>query len=176
MGVFGSMVKLARSVGSSPLHKAGMQGAGELVGLGQSKGLLKAVGVGFGGYAAISGYQHGGLSGMAGELASEAASWYAFGAMTPILSAAAVTAAGAAAFTGVGMAAAGWQPQKILSRPYVNDYMRRHAKLEMGTPAMDQFGTIATMRQRSIQAIQNSRISGRGALGNEASMFHRSVY
>ena len=46
--------------------------------------------------------------------------------------------------------------------------------LEMGSPVMDQFGTISTLRQRSLSAIQNSHVNGRMALGNEAALLHRS--
>jgi hypothetical protein len=44
--------------------------------------------------------------------------------------------------------------------------------LELGTPVLDQFGTIATLRQRSLSAIQNSHVNGRMALGNEAALLH----
>jgi len=46
--------------------------------------------------------------------------------------------------------------------------------LELGTPMNDQFGTIATLRQRSLSAIQNSHVNGRMALGNEAALLHTS--
>jgi hypothetical protein len=54
-----------------------------------------------------------------------------------------------------------------LARPWVHEYMKKHARLEMATPLIDQFGTVATMRQRSLQAINNSKINGRTALGAE---------
>lgn len=46
--------------------------------------------------------------------------------------------------------------------------------LELGTPMSDQFGTISTLRQRSLSAIQNSHVNGRMALGNEAALLHTS--
>ena len=46
--------------------------------------------------------------------------------------------------------------------------------LELGAPMLDQFGTVATLRQRSLSAIQNSHVNGRMALGNEAALLHAS--
>jgi len=44
--------------------------------------------------------------------------------------------------------------------------------LEMGSPILDQFGTVSTLRQRSLAAIQNSKVNGRMALGQEAALLH----
>lgn len=44
--------------------------------------------------------------------------------------------------------------------------------LELGAPIQDPFGTISTLRQRSLQAIQNTHVNGRMAFGNEAALLH----
>jgi hypothetical protein len=44
--------------------------------------------------------------------------------------------------------------------------------LELGAPIQDPFGTISTLRQRSLSAIQNTHVNGRMALGNEAALLH----
>jgi hypothetical protein len=124
------------------------------------------------GWGAYRGYQEGGVGGAIGGLAQETAMFYAFGAL----------AKPAGVALGAGLLGAGMMMgaldigPKQLMRPYVQEYMRKHAKLEMGTPVLDQFGTVATMRQRSLQAIQNSRVNGRTALGNEAQLLSQGSY
>jgi hypothetical protein len=49
---------------------------------------------------------------------------------------------------------------------------RRMKELELGMPIVDEYGTMGTLRQRSLQAIQSSRINGRVGLGNEAAILH----
>jgi hypothetical protein len=56
------------------------------------------------------------------------------------------------------------------------DYGRSLKKLNMGAPIVDMFGTVATTRQRSLQALQNTHINGRMALGNEGMLMHTNVY
>jgi hypothetical protein len=51
-------------------------------------------------------------------------------------------------------------------------HQKKLRRLEMGTPQIDRFGTIATTRQRSLQALQRTHINGRLALGNEALLMH----
>ncbi|MAE81783.1 MAG: hypothetical protein CMB80_03525 [Flammeovirgaceae bacterium] len=51
---------------------------------------------------------------------------------------------------------------------------RQVRNLEMGAPVADPFGTISTLRQRSLSALQNSHVNGRMALGNEAALLHSS--
>ena len=50
--------------------------------------------------------------------------------------------------------------------------LKQVRSLELGAPVLDQFGTIATLRQRSLSAIQNSHVNGRMALGSEAALLH----
>jgi hypothetical protein len=51
-------------------------------------------------------------------------------------------------------------------------YNRDIRKASFGNAASDTYGTIATMRQASVNAIQSSRINGRSALGQEANLMH----
>jgi hypothetical protein len=46
--------------------------------------------------------------------------------------------------------------------------------LELGRPIQDQFGTISTLRQRSLNALQNTHVNGRMAFGQEAALLHSS--
>lgn len=51
--------------------------------------------------------------------------------------------------------------------------MKQRKALELGTGDIgDRFGTMATMRQRSLNALQNTHVNGRMVLGNEGQMFH----
>lgn len=58
----------------------------------------------------------------------------------------------------VGVAALSYGHQKYHER----------RRLNFGSPAQDQFGTLATMRQRSVENLSR----GRAALGNEARLHH----
>ena len=53
-----------------------------------------------------------------------------------------------------------------------NAKLRQIKSLEMGSPIVDQYGSISTLRQRSLAALQNSHVNGRMALGNEAALLH----
>jgi hypothetical protein len=86
---------------------------------------------------------------------------YAFGAM----GAAAVPLAIGAAAVGIGYAA-----YKTVEES--QKYNRALRKVSFGNAASDIYGTAATMRQASVQAIQSSRINGRSALGHEANLMH----
>lgn len=63
---------------------------------------------------------------------------------------------------------AGGREALIAGRKYRNAVR----ETSFGTAANDSFGTMATMRQASLQAIQSSRLNGRSALGGEASLMH----
>lgn len=138
--------------------KGGMKYAGSL-GL-RSLPLLGSI------YSAYSGYKEGGVWGAAKETASFIGINMAFnmavgsaGALGAIGLAAAPIAIGAT----VGYAAASSSRKNLM----------KYKKLEMGANQIDRFGTIATIRQRSLSSIQNSHINGRMMLGNEAYLSHR---
>jgi hypothetical protein len=52
------------------------------------------------------------------------------------------------------------------------DYNFAVRQASFGNAFNDQYGTAATMRQASLQAIQGSKINGRSALSHEASLMH----
>ena len=116
----------------------------------------------FTGYAMYSGYKKDGLWGAAKGGAHAAAEWAAFEVVLTALGAAAAPLEGA-----LMGAAAGYGVYKALD--YGAKRAKQTRKLEFGGAAVDdQFGTIATMRQRSLQDMQRSHGALRGALGTEA--------
>ena len=163
-----------RAWGGSAAHRSGMEFVtGEL---GLQKGmspLFKWLGRGMIGMSAYHGYQQGGVGGAAVETAKHIGISYAMGAAWSVAGGALSVAAGVgiagAAAAGAGYLASGGSAMDAF-RPYMAKHARRHAGLEMGTPMVDNFGTTATMRQRSLAAIQNSKLNGRSALGNEAAL------
>ena len=160
----------------SPTHAAGMTSMKE--GFGFGKGFMRYLGPAFMATAAYQGYQEGGVWGATKGVAKEGALWYGMGAamkafrLGPLAGGLAAGAGAAAMATGGFLSATGIGLQQ-LARPYTYDHLRKHAKLEMGTPAMDPTGTVATMRQRSLMAMQNSRVNAMGALGAEAFLLHQ---
>lgn len=121
----------------------------------------------FMGYSAYSGFQEGGVFGAAKNVVRDAAiQGIARGAFN------AVVGAGLAVPTLVGVAAVGAAYGGYRLGEAGQHYAKSLRRLEMGTDIVDTFGTISTMRQRSLNAIQNSRVNGRMALGNEASLMH----
>jgi hypothetical protein len=119
------------------------------------------------GFSAYQGYSQGGLGGAAWEVTKEAAVWGALRAgwhlgKAAILNPVTLTAAAAA---GLGYAA--YKFGEASQR-----HVKRLRNVEMGGEIMDRFGTVATMRQRSLSAIQNTHVNGRIALGNEAILTH----
>jgi len=169
---------LVKTYMGSSMHQAGMRGVKDMVGL-SGKGLGRLIGPAFTLMAAAQGYQEGGVSGAAMGAASEIGTFYAFNAaLSAMGTSAAVIGAGVGLAAGAGLGAfyASGGETKQLFRPFTNEYLKKHARLEMGTPVLDRFGTMSTMRQRSFQALQNSKINGRSALGNEALMSYSPYY
>lgn len=86
-------------------------------------------------------------------------------------------AAGVALAAGIGLPAmAGVGIGQFWSRPLVKQHAIKNARLELGSPVIDNFGTLATMRQRSLMAMQNSNINGRSAMGQEATYTYRPYF
>lgn len=163
----------------SGTHRAGMGGARSFLGIGHNgrpgsklmKGLLAV--------EMYQGYQRGGVGGAISAGVHQAVTGYAFDAVMHATGAGKIALAGLGAATlagAVSYATGGTNPLEFLARPYVKDHMKRHSQLEMGRPSVDEFGTLATMRQRSLAAIQNSRINGRSALGNEGQISYRPYF
>ena len=121
--------------------------------------------VGFTAYSAYEGYKEGGVIGAAKEVGTNALINAGFNI--------ALRAAGlyGGMAIGVGTAAViGYGAYK-----YGEAAIRHKKKLtniEMGGNFTDNYNTVATMRQRSLMAIQNTHLSSRSALGNEAQFLH----
>ena len=127
---------------------------------GKSLGLLGRAGFPlFAAFSAYSGYKEGGVLGAARNVAVDALSWGAMRAGFTMLTNPVVLGAAAIAGAGYGVYRLGEAARK---------HERGVRRLELGADVVDRFGTLSTMRQRSLQAIQNSHLSGRSALGNEA--------
>jgi hypothetical protein len=145
----------------------------ELSGLsGMAKAKTMAKGVGIGGalnlgftlFSVYQGYKENGIIGAAKGGAEMWAYQTAFNAGKAVLGTAsslsvALPLAAAYGTYKFGQAAGRWGKQ-----------MQR---TEMGAPVVDQFGTVATMRQKSLAAIQNSHLNSRALLGNEGQIIHR---
>ncbi len=168
---------------ATEIHRRGMERIAEDFVIGK-RAKEKALEAGIGGtigkfitrgylaYSVYSGYKEGGIVGAAKGAAENLAWSYGFGAAAPILLGAGVIAGGAAVgvLGGIGFASMseGVTPLQLLTRRRVREHQRRHANIEMGAPVNDPHGNLATMRQRSLAAMQNSRLSGMNALGYEA--------
>ena len=184
-----NMVRMG--LGMSPLVKNPVTG---VISKGHIGKLGRAFGIGLTVFSAYQGYKEGGAFGAVKGTVGGLAEGYAFGAGLKALGigmkgtgtygAAALVGTVAGATVGglmrgvtpwgVNAGSAGWMA--MLARPAVAEHTKKLAEVEMGRPILDQFGTIATMRQRSVQAIQNSKINGRSALGNEATYSYRSYF
>jgi hypothetical protein len=151
-GIHGGFKNEMRSVfGRGMTGKARLGGAFKLG--------LRALGPVWVAHDMYHGYKEGGVSGAAKAGISVGVQAYVLGALfKPAL-----------ALAPVAMAGAGYYAAGTLG----TREMRRHERLEMGSPAHDPFGTAATMRQRSLEGIMRSHINGRSAFGNEASMTYR---
>lgn len=130
---------------------------------------MRLLGPVFTAMAVYEGYREGGVIGAAVSGGKEIAIW---GAMEFGLSMLGGMTMGLAAFTGGGalLGVGGYAFGKMSA-----SYGKGLKSIEMGSPIIDEFGTLATTRQRSLAALNLSHVNGRQALGNEASLMHLSV-
>jgi len=140
--------------------------------------LGRALGAGFTAYSAFEGYQKEGAIGAIKGVAESVASQYIFGRLTgagmTVLGGAAGYVAGAAVIgTGAYMQQKYFGGASWMNRDETYEYRRRNANMDLGSPSIDPFGNNATIRQRSLSAIQGSRLNGRSMLGNEAFLFYK---
>lgn len=164
---FGFQYKKQGAGAARSYTSQGFMGRGAKGGI-RANWMGNAAGLAFVGYDAYQGYKEGGMVGAAKNITTSAISW---GLMRGAWNMAAGTlgsvpvAIGAAAVGGAyGYYRMGEAGQK---------YSKNLKKLEFrGADIGDTFGTMATMRQRSLSAIQNSHVNGRMALGGEAAMMH----
>jgi hypothetical protein len=132
---------------------------GGMFGAGKMAFAFRALGPAMLGVGLYKGYQQGGILGAAKEGATEMAMWGAFEAGASILTNPFVLAGAGAIVGGYGFYKLGQASRK---------HRKRLRDVEMGSDLVDRFGTMTTMRQRSLAAIQKTHINGRLALGNEA--------
>jgi hypothetical protein len=176
-----NVVKGGRSYLKSAVHAEGMDWVKWNFGIQKNaKGVGRLLGPAITAYSAYQGYKQGGVAGAVVEGGKTVAESYVFGAVMKAIGGFGTIASGAAFGLGVmGAASAattGGNPIMAWSRPWVRQHTRNLNRLELGVPITDQFGTIATSRQRAIQAIQSSRINGRSALGNEAALMYQPYF
>jgi len=160
MGKFSS-TRMAVTHGA---RQAGMRGVGKILG----KALPGGLGLAATGYFAYSGYQEGGalgaVKGVGESIAWTTAFKLAGGLANPVIGGAAIVGA-----VGLGIYAYGEASQA---------HVKKLRDIEMGGTGaiMDAIGSMpaATMRQRSVLALQNTHINGRMAMGNEALYMHTS--
>lgn len=133
--------------------------------MGQGKFALgsRVFGLAFLGISAAQGYQENGLAGATMNVAKDAATW---GAMRAGWSIGKGVLANPWVLGGAALGAGGYAAYKIGEAS--RDRARRIRNVEMGGEVIDRFGTLSTIRQRSLMSLNNSHVNGRMALGNEA--------
>ena len=136
---------------------AGLKGGAKFAKYAKSFGWI---GAGIGGLSMLHGYKEGGVAGAAKE----------FGMMWAgdMVIRTAMTATGLPILATAGAMAGAYAFGKA-----AGSYGKKMTHLELAAPHIDQFGTVATIRQRSLQALQDTHLNGRGLLGNEAAMMHQ---
>ena len=130
---------------------------------------MRAIGPAFTVFDTYQGYKTGGIVGGMKGAAGSLASQYAFGVALR-----AAGALGTPIAIAAGVAAAGYGSYKLLKAG--NARMKRVRNMEMGGPINDPYGNSATMRQRSLQALQGSQLNGRSAFGSEAMLLHVPMF
>jgi hypothetical protein len=116
-------------------------------------------------YFAYSGYKEGGIWGAIKGTGENIAATMAWNVGMDVLGVGANAAFIAAPFVAAG---AGYYALGEAS----NKKLAKSRKVNMVSDVVDRFGTMATMRQRSLAMIQNSHLNGRITLGNEALLVH----
>lgn len=171
--------------GLSGVSASGFERSGKIVEPTKIFGKLKVsnlfgrtLGLGFTAVSAYQGYQEEGLWGAAKGVGESVAFQYIQNRLLgSAFSAIGMTAAPLAAVGAVGTGLYMYQKYaggaSWMNRDETYEYRRRNAAMDLGTPSIDPFGNNATIRQRSLSAIQGSRLNGRSMLGNEAFIMYR---
>jgi hypothetical protein len=148
----GGWSQIAKNVGGSNLAVAG-------------KLALRGLPMLFAGANILHGFRQNGLTG-AGSAVIENAMWgVGFEAAKTLL------------WNPIGIGLAGVAVGAFAYKKFHDNaikYGRGLRRVEMGSGlgVDDPFGSVATLRQRSLMALQNTHLNGRMALGNEAAMLH----
>lgn len=138
---------------------------GGVFGEGALSFLGRAAGPAFTLASVYSGYKEGGVLGAAKEGISSGLQWGAFELGASVFGSGMFFGATAAVAGGYGYYKLGEASRK---------HRKRLRAVEMGSDLVDRFGTISTMRQRSLAAIQKSYVNGRVAVGSEAAILSNS--
>lgn len=147
----GGSKQFVQNMGAKSLGSAGKSLAGRLFPMAYT------------GYQIYSGFQEGGVTGAVKGAASAALWSTALSAGKYLLDNPMTWLAAGAVAAGIGGYAFGEAAQR---------YGKRVRGIEMGGGVLDQFGTVATLRQRSLMALQNTHLNGRQAIGMEAQLMH----
>lgn len=136
--------------------------------------VFKAIGPAFLAYAGYEGYKKEGAWGAVKGVGGALAETYLVGRAISAFGAPALGVLGAAAGASV-LGAIAHDPDAFLSmkgwvRPWTSEYHKKTQGVQMGGEVVDPHGINATMRQRSMLAIQNSRMNARSGLGQEATL------
>jgi hypothetical protein len=129
-----------------------------------------ALPVGFTAFEVYQGFKEGGVWGAAKSLGKSAVMWGAQGAGEAIAASMGLGGLSSAVLPAAAIGAAAYGTYKALE--YGQKKTRGLRELEFCSPIEDQFGNAATLRQRSLMAIQRGFINGRAAMGNEAMLMH----
>ena len=124
-------------------------------------------GIAMAGWALYEGMQEGGLTGGIKAVGQQTVNWAAI----RMAEAALGSFAGTALMAGGALAYGGYRFGQAAQK-----YGRGLRNISMATPVVDPFGTAATMRQRSLSALQNTHINGRSVLGSEAQLMASMRY
>lgn len=129
-----------------------------------------ALAIGFTVYNAYKGYQREGWWGATKAVGKDVIMFAGFEAGQAAVASLTGYSLGSLVWPAAAVAGAAYGTYKAVE--WGRDTRRGLRRLEMVSPVVDPFGTGATMRQRSIAAIQKSYINGRIAMGNEAKLLH----
>jgi hypothetical protein len=153
--------RVTKSIGKAAAANIGKVKFGAGAALGTA---LRALGPVMVGYAMYTGYQKEGTWGAIKGGVEELAIWGALEAGMYMLGGPVIAGAAGITAAGVGYYAYGTAAQA---------HKKRMRNVEMGGQLFDPYGMNATTRQRSLQALHNSHINGRMAIGSEAVLLHR---
>ncbi len=185
MAIFGAMTALARTQAGKGFRQGvmetfgweyqkgvnmgflGRKMSGGFMGAGKIAAFGRVAGLGFVIAGAYKGYQEGGVNGAAISVAKDAATW---GAVRAGMSLGKAGITNPFFLGGAAIASIGYGGYKV--GEMAREHGRRIRNVEMGGEMIDRFGTMATIRQRSLMALNNSHINARSALGNEAILMH----
>lgn len=166
-GVGSAVMSSDRALGQQGLSYMSQQGSGKALRL-AGRTAMAGAGLAFTGYFAYQGWREEGLWGAAKGVGESVVGNIAARVGVSMLANPFGLAAAATVGAGVGMYALGEK-----SKEHVKSLKRTEFATTQMIDALGSAGA-ATMRQRSVMALQNTHINGRMALGNEALLMRTS--